>query len=134
MDKEVVFKNLQTISFAEAWEFQKKKFDALMKSKTGENLDGKQYLLFCQHPHVYTLGKNGSESNLLISDDIRQQHHIEYFHIDRGGDITYHGPQQLVGYPILDLEAFKMGIKSYISSLEEVIILTLSEYGITASR
>lgn len=92
------------------------------------------YLIFTEHNPVYTLGKNGKESNVLISAEERKQKQIEFYHINRGGDITFHGPGQIVGYPILDLERIKTDIGWYLRSLEEVIIRTLHEYGISAGR
>ena len=92
------------------------------------------HLLFTEHLPVYTLGKNGNESNVLINEIERKEKQIEYFHINRGGDITYHGPGQIVGYPILDLERIKTDVGWYLRSLEDVIILTLRDYGITAGR
>lgn len=92
------------------------------------------YLLFTEHLPVYTLGKNGKASNVLINEAERKEKQIEYFHINRGGDITFHGPGQIVGYPILDLERIKTDVGWYLRSLEEVIILTLYDYGITAGR
>lgn len=133
-NKKTIFENLETISFKKAWNYQEQLFQHIQDVKSGKETSKQQYLLFCEHPHVYTLGKSGSEENLLISEKFREEKQIEYFHINRGGDITYHGPGQLVGYPIIDLEKFDMGIKSYIHHLEEVIIETLKEYGITASR
>jgi lipoyl(octanoyl) transferase len=90
--------------------------------------------LFCEHPHVYTIGKSGKDSNLLISEDLLKGYGAELFHIDRGGDITYHGPGQIVGYPILDLQKFNIGIKEYVRRLEETVIVTLENYGIKAGR
>jgi lipoyl(octanoyl) transferase len=133
-NKKTIFENLETISFKKAWDYQEQLFQHIQDVKSGKETNKQQYLLFCEHPHVYTLGKSGSEENLLISEKFREEKQIEYFHINRGGDITYHGPGQLVGYPIIDLEEFDMGIKSYIYHLEEVIIETLKEYGISASR
>jgi lipoyl(octanoyl) transferase len=92
------------------------------------------YLLFCEHPHVYTIGKSGSEGNLLVNEAFLKQKGAALFKIDRGGDITYHGPGQIVGYPILDLEAFRSGVKQYIFNMEEAIIRTLAEYNISAQR
>jgi lipoyl(octanoyl) transferase len=92
------------------------------------------HLLFCEHPHVYTLGKSGSQDHLLIPKEVRDQRSIEFFEINRGGDITYHGPGQIVGYPILDLELFFTDIHKYLRYLEEVIILTLAEFGIKGER
>ncbi len=92
------------------------------------------YLLFVEHPHVYTLGKSGAENNLLINPGFLKKIGADYYRIDRGGDITYHGPGQIVGYPIFNLEIFGLGIRQYIQNLEEAIILTLAEFGIPASR
>ncbi|MEO8087429.1 MAG: lipoyl(octanoyl) transferase LipB, partial [Bacteroidota bacterium] len=97
-------------------------------------LQTSNYLLFCEHPHVYTLGKSGKENHLLINDEQLKNNDAEYFRINRGGDITYHGPGQLVGYPILDLENFFTDIHKYLRYLEEAIILTLKEYGIEGGR
>ena len=92
------------------------------------------YLLFCEHPHVYTLGKSGSAENLLIDTLKLKNINATYYKIDRGGDITYHGPGQIVGYPIIDMENFSLGVKDYIWKIEESIILTLAEYNIKAER
>lgn len=133
-NKTVIFQDMGTIAYKKAWDYQEELFQRIQDVKTGKATDKQQYLLFCEHPHVYTLGKSGSADNLLISEAFREEKQIEYFHINRGGDITYHGPGQLVGYPVIDLEEFGMGIKSYIYHLEEVIIRTLYEYGLEASR
>ena len=90
--------------------------------------------MFCEHPHVYTLGKSGEQNNLLISDEFLKKRNATYYKINRGGDITYHGPGQIVGYPILDLEDFDLTVKKYIYSLEEAIINLLKEYNIYGSR
>lgn len=134
MNKTVYFENLQAISYKKAWEYQEQLFQGIADAKFGKSDKKLQHLLYCQHPHVYTLGKSGSEQNLLISEEFRKEKKIEYFHINRGGDITYHGPGQLVAYPIIDLEEFDLGVKSYIASLEQVVIETLKEYNIKASR
>lgn len=134
MNKTVYFENLQAISYKKAWEYQEQLFQGIADAKFGKSDQKLQHLLYCQHPHVYTLGKSGSEQNLLISEEFRKEKKIEYFHINRGGDITYHGPGQLVAYPIIDLEEFDLGVKSYIASLEQVVIETLKEYNIKASR
>lgn len=97
-------------------------------------LETKNHLLFVEHPPVYTLGKSGHEENLLISDEDRTARGIQYFKTNRGGDITFHGPGQVVGYPILDLEKFYTDIGRYLRNIEEVIILTLAEYGIEGKR
>lgn len=107
-----------------------------MKGENGAEKSGvqEQYLLFCEHEHVYTLGKHGDKQNLLIATHVCESKHIDLHMIDRGGDITYHGPGQLVVYPIIDLESFGMGIKSYISTLEDVVIDTLESYGIKGEK
>lgn len=99
-----------------------------------EGLPTQQRLLFVEHPPVFTLGKSGKPEHVLIDEQTRAEKGIEYFHINRGGDITFHGPGQLVGYPIFDLETFKTDLGWYLRSLEEVMILTLDEYGVEASR
>ena len=99
-----------------------------------EKPDTANHLLFVEHPPVYTLGKSGHAENVLISDEERVQKGIEYFHINRGGDITFHGPEQLVGYPVLDLDNYKTDLGWYLRSLEEVIILTIGEYGLKGER
>lgn len=145
MQQEVLFQDLgRQRSYKEIWDYQEK----LLK----ENTDTKALLraadpavvatlpstvhrlLFVEHEPVYTLGKNGKESHVLISAEEREQKQIEYFHINRGGDITFHGPGQLVGYPILDLEKLKPDLGWYLRNLEEVIILTMAEYGLTGER
>lgn len=105
-----------------------------LQSAETSNLDTEHYLLFVEHPPVYTLGKSGSMENVLIDEEMRSMKGIEFFRTNRGGDITFHGPQQIVGYPILDLEKFYTDIGKYLRSIEEVIILTLTEYGIEAGR
>ncbi len=150
----VHFSELGTISYNEAWKLQEHLQQKLIESKryawpSGERtanglgdseISSKRdflpsgYLLFLEHPHVYTIGKSGKWDNLLFSDDILRQKGIEVVKTDRGGDITYHGPGQLVGYPVLDLEQFGLGIASYIERLEEGIIRTAAHFGITARR
>lgn len=134
MSHKIIFENLKTISFKDAWDYQEKLFQKIIEGKRAKADSYHQYLLFCEHPHVYTLGKSGEEKNLLISEEFRAEKDIEYFRINRGGDITYHGPGQLVGYPIIDLEEYKIGVKRYIYLLEEVIIHTLKTFGISATR
>ena len=99
-----------------------------------EGAPEEQYVLFVEHPHVYTLGKSGHESNLLVNEQFLKQIGATYFHTDRGGDVTYHGLGQLVGYPILDLEHIGVSLRDYIWSIEESIIRTVAEYGIMADR
>jgi lipoyl(octanoyl) transferase len=131
------YRDLGLISYKEAWDYQEKLFQELMRCKVSgicESAVKKNYLLFCEHPHVYTLGKSGHDQNLLINETFLAKKGIEFFRINRGGDITYHGPGQIVGYPILDLEDFGLGIRSYIHLLEESVILLLKEYGILSGR
>lgn len=127
--------------YQEAWDYQEKLLAKNVAVKSGRfqnnfsnGTDTTNYFLFVEHPAVYTLGKSGSLSNVLLTDEQREAMEIQFFKTNRGGDITYHGPGQLVGYPILDLEKFKTDINWYMRSLEDVIILTLEEYGITSFR
>lgn len=131
--QQVRFRDLGLISYAHAWELQTELNEALKLAKrNGHHLPHE--LLFCEHPPVYTLGKSGKEEHLQISDVDREKKHIEYFRINRGGDITYHGPGQIVGYPIFDLDAFFTDVHRYVRSLEEVVIRTLADYGIPGGR
>ena len=125
--------NWGLISYAEAWKRQTECFDALVAAKQN-GMPYENRLIFCQHPHVYTLGKHGKEANLLLDVSRLQQVGAELFRIDRGGDITYHGPGQIVCYPILNLEDFHLGLKEYISLLEEAVIRVCASYGIKAER
>ena len=134
------FENLGIIDYKKGWDYQEKLFDETILIKT-HNRDypndikpTTHRLLFCEHPHVFTLGKSGAPSNLLITDELLKEIDAVFYKINRGGDITYHGPGQIVGYPIFDLEAMHLGIKEYIHKLEEAVILTLQEYGITSTR
>ncbi len=131
----VTFEDLDLIDYKKGWEHQEKIFTSKIKAK-GENSDIKlgHHLIFCEHPHVYTLGKSGTKENLLITDELLKKINAVYYKIDRGGDITYHGPGQIVGYPIFDLEALNIGIKEYIHLLEDAIIKTLAEFDIKSSR
>lgn len=135
-DTKITFEDLGLIDYMEAWNYQEERFDLLVDYKLhpeGKALPG-QYLLFCEHPHVYTLGKSGDEHNLLIRQEFLKKIEATYYKTNRGGDITYHGPGQLVGYPILDLETWGLGLKQYIGLLEDSIIELLKAYGITATR
>lgn len=126
------------IDYKDAWDKQKIFFDELVELKSDfDNSKQKsinQRFILCEHPHVYTLGKNGQSNNMLINDEFMQKINASYYHIDRGGDITYHGPGQIVGYPILDLEQLHLSLKDYIHCIEEMIIGTLQEYAIESSR
>ncbi len=140
-NKQVLFKDLGLIDYKEAWDYQTELFDDLVakkihnrKASEEDVKETENYLLFCEHPHVYTLGKSGSEANLLIGEAILKQKGATYYKINRGGDITYHGPGQIVGYPIFDLDNFFTDIHKYLRYLEEAVILTLKDYGITAGR
>lgn len=121
------------VPYKEAWERQTLLFDRLVAAKQA----GQPYvnrLVFCEHPHVYTLGRHGKAGNLLMGEEQLRRIHAELFHIDRGGDITYHGPGQLVCYPILNLEEAQLGLKEYIHRLEEAVIRVCASYGVTAGR
>jgi lipoyl(octanoyl) transferase len=141
-NKEVIFEDLGLMDYKEAWDYQTVYFEKTVNTKIknrkladeSEKEITKNYLLFCEHPHVYTLGKSGSEANLLIGEAILKQKGATYYKINRGGDITYHGPGQLVGYPIFDLDHFFSDIHKYLRLLEEAVILTLKEYGIASER
>lgn len=139
MANKVEYINLGLKDYKEAWDFQEVLFKETIALKI-KNRDGvsnekpKHSLIFCEHPHVYTLGKSGSKENLLISEAILKQKGAAYYKINRGGDITYHGPGQLVVYPILDLDQFFTDIHKYMRFLEEAVILTLQEFGIKAGR
>lgn len=136
----VVVQNLGLIDYKQAWDYQEEVLQSIVKVKTQNRQEPQQviatknYFLFCEHPHVYTLGKSGHGEYLLIDDERLKQINATYYKINRGGDITYHGPGQLVGYPILDLDNFFTDIHKYLRFLEEVIIQTLAEYGIVAGR
>jgi len=133
--QEVIYIDLGLKDYKEAWDYQSSLQKRIIEAKTGANPETvRNYLLFVEHPHVFTLGKSGKENNLLIRDDLLQSIHASFYKIDRGGDITYHGPGQLVGYPVFDLEGFGMGIRDYIHNLEQAIIDSLSELGIASSR
>ena len=133
MSAQVSFLNLGLKDYREVWDYQESKFAKALKAKR-ESSSVHTTLIFGEHPHVFTLGKIGSDKNLLVTEQWLSMAGASFYKINRGGDITYHGPGQIVGYPIIDLEQFGMGIHDYIFSLEEVIIRTLSEYFIPATR
>jgi lipoyl(octanoyl) transferase len=135
----VVFQDLGLIDYKEAWDYQEKRFNEILDVKKNNRKENRQdptlsYLLFCEHPHVYTLGKSGDENNLLVNEDYLKSRGATFYKINRGGDITYHGPGQIVGYPILDLDNFFTDIHKYLRYLEEAVILTLADYGIQSTR
>lgn len=134
MNKEIIYQDLGIMPYADAWDFQEKLFQEILDAKKNGAETTPNYLLFCEHPHVYTLGKSGSDDNLLVNKDALLKRGVSFFRTNRGGDITYHGPGQIVGYPILDLENFGIGIRRYIELLEESIIILLSGFGIASSR
>jgi lipoyl(octanoyl) transferase len=127
------FADWGTIPYAQAFQQQKELFEKALQNKAEGKAAGNK-VVFCEHPPVITLGKNGLLSNLLFSEVLLKEKHVELYRTDRGGDITYHGPGQIVCYPILDLETMGLGLKEYIHRLEEVIIRTLAEYGIRGER
>jgi lipoyl(octanoyl) transferase len=131
--REIILQDLGRRPYKQTWDYQEELLQQKIKAKQ-ENLNQPDYLLFVEHNPVYTLGKNGKEKNLLINDQMLAARGIEYFHINRGGDITFHGPEQLVGYPVLDLDNYKTDLGWYLRSLEEVIILTIGEYGLKGER
>ena len=131
----VGYKDLGTMPYKECWQLQQSLFESRLEMRR----DGKQgedcgTILTVEHPPVYTLGKSGKQSNMLIPQSYLESLGAEFFHIDRGGDITFHGPGQIVCYPILDIEQLGIGLRRYIEILEEAIILTVAHYGITAER
>lgn len=130
----IIVKDLQQVEYEAAWNFQESLMQYNLRAKAGTEAGTQHYFLLCEHPNVFTLGKNGNEKNLLISKEQQVEKKVAYFHINRGGDITFHGPGQIVGYPILDLEKFSTDLGLYLRNLEEVIIRTLAEYSISAGR
>jgi lipoyl(octanoyl) transferase len=153
MDKQqVIFEDLGIMDYQSAWDYQESLLQENVKIKSSirelqevssdhqgiftqhSTLSTHHYLLFVEHPPVYTLGKSGNMENVLINEEMRSEKGIEFFRTNRGGDITFHGPGQIVGYPILDLEKFYTDIGKYLRNIEEVIILTLAEYGIKGDR
>jgi lipoyl(octanoyl) transferase len=129
----IKYRDLGLIEYKEAWDLQEIIHASIVQDKeqiAKSHLNGT--LIFCEHPHVFTLGKSGQANNLLINDDFLKKIDASYYQSNRGGDITYHGPGQLVGYPIFNLEALKIGVKEYIHKIEEAIILLLADYSISA--
>lgn len=139
MNRKILLQDLGTRSYKEVWDYQESLFKEIVDTKISNrrestNIDTKNHFLFVEHPHVYTLGKSGDLSNLLLSEAQLEEKGATFYKINRGGDITYHGPGQIVGYPILDLENFFTDIHKYLRFLEEVIILTLADYGLEGTR
>ena len=151
MDKqEVIFEDLGVVEYKTAWDHQEKLLqeNVAIKSRlrqlqavteaditgTPQELSTQNHFLLCEHPAVYTLGKSGNKDNVLMTDEELEDNHIEFYNTNRGGDITFHGPQQIVGYPILDLEKYYTDIGRYLRNLEEVVILTIAEYGLKGER
>lgn len=141
MNKKTHFIHLGLKDYKEAWDYQEQLFKEtvdlkIANRKASEDLqiETKNYLLFCEHPHVYTLGKSGDENHLLANDSFLKEKEATFYKINRGGDITYHGPGQIVGYPIIDLDHFFTDIHKYLRFLEEAVIETLIEYEIQSGR
>ncbi len=139
MNKNILLKNLGIKDYKETWDYQTDLLQAIVDQKmsnrrNNESKETQNHFLFVEHPHVYTLGKSGDLSNLLLNEKQLEEKGATFYKINRGGDITYHGPGQIVGYPILDLENFFTDIHKYLRLLEEVIIRTLADYGLKAER
>ena len=139
MNKTVFLEDLGLKDYKETWDYQERLFKQTVDLKInnrrqGENLPTPNHFLFVEHPHVYTLGKSGDLSNLLVGEEELAAKNAKFYKINRGGDITYHGPGQIVGYPILDLDNFFTDIHKFLRLLEEMVILTLAEYGLKAQR
>jgi len=139
LNKKIFVQDLGLIDYKEGWEYQERLFNQITTIKVAnrtavEPVETPNFLLFCEHPHVYTLGKSGSLDHLLINEDGLEKANATFYKINRGGDITYHGPGQLVGYPILDLDNFFTDIHKYLRLLEEAVIRTLAFYGVIAGR
>ena len=139
--QKVFFQDLGQIDYKKAWDYQEQLLASIVTEKMAnrdlsptDQYPPKHYLLYCEHPHVYTLGKSGKEDHLLLNDQQLHDNQAVFYKINRGGDITYHGPGQIVGYPILNLDYFFNDIHLYLRYLEEAVILTLADYGISASR
>jgi lipoyl(octanoyl) transferase len=139
LNKQIEIQDLGTKDYKKTWDYQEELFKGIIDLKIKNrredtNLETPNYFILVEHPHVYTLGKSGDLSNLLISEAKLNEIQATYYKINRGGDITYHGPGQIVGYPILDLENFFSDIHRYLRLLEEMVIRTLAEYGLKAER
>jgi lipoyl(octanoyl) transferase len=138
-NKKVIFQDWGLLDYQQAWDRQEQVFSETVQAKTQNRNNNttdpvKNHLIFVEHPHVYTLGKSGKPENLLLDEAGLKRKNASYYKINRGGDITYHGPGQLVGYPILDLDNFFTDIHLYLRTLEEAVISTLADYGIKGGR
>ena len=139
MNKELILEDLGLKDYKETWDYQEALFAKtvalkVQNKKENTSLPTPNHFLFVEHPHVFTLGKSGNLDHLLVSEEALKEKEASFYKINRGGDITYHGPGQIVGYPILDLENFFTDIHKYLRLLEEAVILTLAEYSINATR
>lgn len=139
MNRNILLKDLSLKDYKETWNYQSQLLQKIVDTKISNRRNNlsditQNHFLFVEHPHVYTLGKSGDLSNLLLNEKQLEEKGATFYKINRGGDITYHGPGQIVGYPILDLENFFTDIHKYLRFLEETIILTIAEYGIKSSR
>jgi lipoyl(octanoyl) transferase len=139
MNKKVQLQDLGVMDYKDAWDYQDRLFQGVLDIKIANRREGTttqtpNYFLYVEHPHVYTLGKSGDFANLLLNEKQLEEKGATYYKVNRGGDITYHGPGQIVGYPILDLENFFTDIHKYLRLLEETIIMVLADYGITGTR
>jgi lipoyl(octanoyl) transferase len=139
MNKQIELQDLGLKDYKQTWDYQEQLFKGIVQTKIKNrredaNLQTSNYFLFVEHPHVYTLGKSGDISNLLVDEAQLKAKKASFYKVNRGGDITYHGPGQIVGYPILDLDNFFTDIHKYLRFLEEMIILTLAEYDLKAQR
>lgn len=127
------FENLGLLSYRQVWDLQEKTLEEVKQAKL-EGKTGQNRLFFVEHPPVFTVGRSGKDSNMLASSALLQSKNAEFIHVDRGGDVTFHGPGQLVGYPIFNLEEFPLGVKAYVDRIEEVIIRSMARYGINCER
>ena len=135
----VFFKDIGLIDYKKAWDFQEELFNKTLSIKSKNKKEAtsnktENHLIFCEHPHVYTLGKSGKQENLLVNEEYLKSRGASFYKTNRGGDITYHGPGQIVGYPIFDLDNFFHDIHKYLRLLEESVILTLKDYGVKGER
>ena len=138
MNTKIIFEDLGVSEYKKTWKYQEELMQRVIGQKVAKKnnseIISENYLLFVEHPHVYTLGKSGDEQNLLLNYIQLQAAHATFFQTDRGGDITYHGPGQIVAYPIFDLENFEIGLRKYIYKMEEAIIKSIAEIGRASCR